>query len=436
MSTRHATPSEALPSYRLVFVVALVVIASLTAAFGGWGMFARLDSAVVTHGTLLAESQRKTVEHLEGGILRELLVKAGDRVEEGQVVARLDATQTEAQLAQLRADELTLTYEIWRLEAEDAGAAHLDPATAPAEPVEGREARIAAEARLFDARRRAHEGQVAALAHQVEQLAAELDAAGVRERSAERQLASWRDERARTALLVDKGAAPSQKLLELDRNLAAAEGERDGARSAAAGARERIAATRVESETLRQQRLAEVGERLTEDRRRLSETASRIRAALDVLARRELRAPQAGRVVQISTVTPGAVIASGAAVMEIVPDDDPLVVETRLPPEAIDTVHVGRPARVKLTAYKRALAPTITGEVSYVSADLLEDERDGTTYFKARVTVDPAEVEALGGVTLSPGMPVEVAIRTGERRAGEYLVEPFLRHATRALREE
>jgi HlyD family secretion protein len=423
-------------SYRPVFLTALAVILCLAGAAGGWGMYARLDSAVVTQGVLLAESQRKTVEHLEGGILRRLLVAPGDRVRQGQVVATLDATQVEAQLAQLQAERRALGFEVWRLEAEEAGAAGLDASTAPAAPEEARAAHIVGQQRLFDARRRAHVGQITALRRQIDQLTAQIEASGGRARSAERQLAIWAEERGMTATLVAKGATARQKLLELDRTIALLEGDRDEHRGLMAAAREDIARTQVEIETLEQQRLVEIAEGLADGRRRLQELDSQVRAAEDVLERHNLRAPQAGLVVHIYIVTPGAVIGSGVPVMDIVPDGDPLVVQTRLPPDAIDTVHVGRKARVRLTAYKRAKAPAIDGEVIYVSADLLEDERDGSAYFDARVSLDPADLEAYRDVSLTAGMPVEVAIQTGERRAGDYFLEPILRHFGRALREE
>jgi len=435
--TALSAPAEPLPQYRPVFVAAMLLIACLTATLTGGGMFARLDSAVVAHGVLYAESQRKTVEHLEGGILRELYVRDGDRVEQGQLVALLDATQIEAQLGQLHADELSLTYAIWRLEAEYGALTALDPATAPLAPVEGRADHIAAQVGLFDARLRAHRSQIAGLERQVDQLSAQVEANIARARSAERQLTSWQDERERTASLVSKGASPAQKLLELDRSIALVEGDRDENRGLAAAATEEIARTRVDIETLRQQRLVEAGERLADERRKLAEVKSQTRGALDVLERQRLRAPQSGLVVHISTVTSGAVIGSGVPLMEIVPDGDRLIVEARLPPDAIDTVHVGRQARVRLTAYKRAKAPTIFGEVIYVSADLLNDERDGSTYFEARVSLDADEIAELGGdVSLTAGMPVEVAIQIGERRAGDYFLEPLFSHFRRALREE
>ena len=171
-------------------------------------------------------------------------------------------------------------------------------------------------------------------------------------------------------------------------------------------------------------------------RREVAALTAQGRAAQDILERRKLRAPQAGVVVDIRTVTPGAVIRSGDPLMEIVPDGDRLVVETRLPLDAIDTVYVGRTAKVTLTAYHRAKGLVVKGEVIYVSADLIEDERDGSSYFRARVSLDPQSLALLPDIALTAGMPVEVAVQTGERRAGDYLLEPLMRHFGRALREE
>jgi HlyD family secretion protein len=427
-------------SYRPVFLTALATILCLFGTAIGWGMYARLDAAVVTQGVVLAESQRKTVEHLEGGILERLWVRAGDRVREGQIVATLDATQTVEALAQFEAELAALVFETWRLTAEENGSAALDRAhlaeVARSLPEPERARRIAAQERLFGARRRAHAGQVDALERQIDQLAAQAAADSAQAAASDRQVALWREERDWSEELVAKGATPRQKLLEFDRTIAALEGNRDEFRGLAEAARQDIARARAEIGSLESQRLADVGTRLTEAEREMENLRSRIRAARDILERHKLRAPQAGRVVEIFTITPGAVVASGAPIMEIVPDEDRLIIETRLAPEAIDTVHAGRTATVRLTAYKRAQAPVVDGEVSYVSADLLTDPLDGSNYFEARVTIDPEGLTGQEGVGLVAGMPVEVSIRAGERRAGEYLLEPLLRHMRRAFREE
>ncbi len=423
-------------SYRPVFLTALAMIFCLTGSAAGWGMFARLDSAVIAHGVLLAESERKTVEHLEGGILERLWVKPGDRVEQGQIVASLDSTQTRELRAQLTADWTALSFDVWRLEAEQAGAVALDPATAPDAPDPVRRDRIASEQQLFEARARAHAGEVTALRRQIDQLGGQIAAYAGQARAAERQIALWSEERAQTAALVQKGASPRQKLLELDRTIAILEGDRDESRGLIAAAQEEIARAEVQIDTLDQQRLVEIGDRLAEGRRVIDGLASRIRATDDVLHRLDLRAPQTGLVVDIQTKTPGAVIGSGAPVMEILPEADRLIVQTRVPPETIDTVHVGRSAEIRLVAFPRAQSPMVLGEVIYVSADMLTDERDGSAFFEARVSIDPDSLADLPDISLSAGMPVEVAIQTGERRAGAYILSPILRRMSNAFREE
>lgn len=426
-------------TYRPIFLTALCVMAGLTVGGVGWGMFARLDAAVMAHGVILAESERKTVEHLEGGILDRLLVTPGQHVAEGEVVAELDGTQTREQLNRLRADWAGQTLDLWRFAAEGAGAAALDPASAPALPGVAPAERadlVAAQVRLFDARRRAFGAQLASLDHQIDQLTAQVAANSGQARAAERQRALWTEERDNTADLVAKGAAPKQKLRELDRNIATLEGDRDEALGLARAAGQDISRARSDKDALIQQRLSDIGEQRNLAQRQVDGLAAQIRAAEDVLARLSLRAPQSGTVVDIHTRSKGAIVGTGKPLMDILPDTDALVVKTRVAPESIDTVYVGRPASVKLTAYPRARSPVVLGEVTYVSADRLEDAHDGTPYFDVRVTLDPASLAELPGITLSAGMPVEVAIETGERRAGDYILAPLLRRLDNALREE
>lgn len=422
---------EAFPTYRPVFLTAVAMILFLVLTVGGWGLYARLDGAVVTQGVVLAESRRKTVENLEGGILSELLVAPGERVRADQPVAQLDTTQERERLAQLESERLALIFDIWRLEAE-ANGEPLDTVLAP-EPDPDR---IAAQVSLHHARHSLHKRQVASLTRQAEHLSAQARANHAQAQASERQIDSWRQELANTEALVARGAATRQKLREINRNLSVLEGERDQ-HVALAEASERDASRVIaDIATLRQQRTAEATEQMAQARRALPALQAQMRANEDILRRRTLRAPQDGRVVDIPIVTPGAVIGSGAIVMEIVPDTDALVIQARLPPEAIDTVHVGRTARVRLTAYRRAIAPMVEGEVTYVSADLLVEPRDGSRYFEVRVALHAAALKEYPEVTLTAGMPVEVAIQTGERRAGDYMLEPFLRHMRTALRDE
>ena len=271
---------------------------------------------------------------------------------------------------------------------------------------------------------------------QADHLSAQARANHAQARASQQQIDSWSEELANTESLVERGASTRQKAREIGRNLSVLEGERDE-HAALAQANERDHARAIaDIATLRQQRVAEAAELLAQSRRTLPALQAQMRATEDILRRRTLRAPQGGLVVDIPIVTVGAVIGSGAVVMEILPEADTLIIQTRLPPEAIDTVHVGRKARIRLTAYRRATAPTIDGEVSYVSADLLEEPRDGSRYFEARVVLDTTDLERNQDIALTAGMPVEVAVQTGERRAGDYMLEPILRHLRKAMRDE
>lgn len=429
-----------LQPYAQIVFSAILVAGAFVVAIGGWALFARLDAAIVSYGTLHADSERKTVEHLEGGILSELLVRAGDRVEEGEVVARLDATQTREVLAQLRAELVQARFALWRLDAENAVRAP-DPADAPSNVDGGpedellAEARVAAELALFEARHGAHRFQIAALERQTDELRAEIAAAEARAGSAGRQLALWIKERDQNALLVERGATARQTLLEFDRVVARTTGERDEQVALAEAARQDIARAQNEIRALDQQRRVEIVSTLVETRKRIETLGAQIRGTEDVLRRQDLRAPQSGRVVEITTVTPGAVIAPGEPLMTILPENDELVALTQLAPATIDSVHVGVPATIRFTAAKAAGSPTVPGTVAYVSADALADA-EGQTYFEARVQLDEAALADLSGVTPVAGMPVEVSLTIGERRAGDYFVEPLLRRLGRAMREQ
>ncbi|HEY0212715.1 MAG TPA: HlyD family type I secretion periplasmic adaptor subunit [Paenirhodobacter sp.] len=419
-----------LPGFRPVLIAAALLIVSLIVVIGGWAGFARLDAAVISHGVVLAESRRKTVENLEGGILSRLLVAPGDRVSAGQPVAQLATVQDTETLTQLEQEHRALRFDLWRLAAEIDGSSTLDPATAPDTAGTARQNQI----EQFGAGLRLLQGRVAALNEQVGLLSAQAATNDARADAVTRQIDSLRQDRATTAQLVRLGTAPESRLREIDRNLALLDGELaefHGLATVARFDRDRI---RAEIRSLDHQRVADATTKQAEAARKLPKLEAEIRATRDILDRRTLRAPESGVVIDIPVVSPGAVIRSGAVVMEILPETDALQISARLPPDAVDTVRPGKPARVTLTAFRQRLAPVIAGTVSYVSADQLTDP-DGKSYFEARITLNPDDIAAQD-LTLGAGMPVEVSIRTGERRAADYLLGPFLRHMGRAMREE
>ncbi|HET6520991.1 MAG TPA: HlyD family type I secretion periplasmic adaptor subunit [Geminicoccaceae bacterium] len=434
-----APPDEAaeLPRLAGTLVLGAITVAALVLGVGGWTLFARLDSAVITQGVVIAASERKTVQHLEGGILKALLVRDGDRVRAGEVIAVLDTTQAEAQHDQLLDQLVAVRARLARLEAEHQGRREL---ALPPELEHGagprQRAPVEAQRQILAARWLAFDGKLAVLDRRISQLESEIAGAAARLGATRRQLALYREEQANVERLVKQGIERRPRLLELERNVAVLEGELGELEHAIRGAEEAIAQARLEIDNAHSERLAEVAQGLEQARLERVELESRLRAARDVLDRREIRAPQDGAVVDIRLVTPGGVIGAGQPLMDIVPTDDELVIETHLPPDAIDAVHPGLPAQVRLSAYKRSLVPLVDGEVTRVSADMLQDRRTGEGYFLARVRLAAGALAGLQGVHLTPGMPAEVMIVTGERRALDYFLGPLADHLRRAFRED
>ncbi len=430
-----AAPDDAAePSLRRIVAVALVTIVTFFGGLAGWSLLARLDSAANAEGVIVVDSHRKTVQHLEGGILRTLLVREGEVVHAGQPLALLDTTQSEAQLGQLTSQQVTLQARVARLRAEQKGERSI---AFPAELLLRRgEASVAeaidAQQRLFDARWRAYDSSTAIVNKRILQFREQISASETQTAAVAKRLALVEDELRTVSYLLGLGYEKRSRLLSLQRDAEELNGQAGQLRGVVGQAEQSIAGSQMEIINLADSRQAEVARDLEDTRAQEADLADRIRAARDVLDRREILSPQEGVVTDLRLVTPGGVIGPGQPLMDIVPVDDPLIVEARIRPDDVDVVHPGLPAQVHLSAFKRATTPLIGGEVTYVSADMLTDPRDGQKYFLARITPSAADLGRFHRLTLSPGMPADVLIVTGRRRAIDYFLEPLrqrMRHA-------
>lgn len=427
------------PSLRSTVAAGLVVIAAFTGAFAGWSLFARLDSAVIAQGRIVSDSQRKTVQHLEGGILRELLVKEGDTVRAGQAVALLDTTQSDSQLGQLRSQFQAVLARIGRLRAEQEGERVLVlPAalrdTARADPALAET--LLAQQRLFEARWRAHDSAIAVVRKRIDQIHEEMTAAQSQIAAVTQRIALVEEELRGARHLLAQGFERRTRVLDLERSLADLRGKLGEYRGFIARGDQMVAGARLEIGNLGDTRLSDVARELQEARVLEADLTDRLRAARDVRQRREIVSPQDGIVTDIRLVTPGGVIGPGQPVMDIVPLDDELIVEARVMPGDSDSVRPGLASQIRLTAYKRAIAPLVDGELTYISADMLQDTRSGDRYFLARAKLSRESLAQWKDVKLNPGMPAEILIITGERRAIEYLVQPLFERFHRSMREE
>ncbi|MBL8698392.1 MAG: HlyD family type I secretion periplasmic adaptor subunit [Alphaproteobacteria bacterium] len=427
------------PKLRSTVVAGLVVIVAFVGAFAGWSLFAQLDSAVIAQGRIVSDSQRKIVQHLEGGILRELLVREGDVVRAGQAVALLDTTQSDSQLGQLVGQINAVQARIARLRAEQEGERKLvlpEDLRGKAQSEPALAETLLAQQRLFEARWRAHDSAIAVVRKRIDQIHEEMTAAQAQLTAVTLRISSLEDELRGARQLLSQGFERRTRVLDLERSLADLRGKLGEYRGFIARGEQMVAGANLEIGNQTDMRLSDIARELQEARVLEADLTDRIRAARDVRQRREIVSPQDGTVTDIRLVTPGGVIGPGQPVMDIVPLDDELIVEARVMPQDSDSVRAGLPTQIRLTAYKRAIAPLVDGELTYISADMLQDVRTGDRYFLARARLSRDSLAQWRNVKLNPGMPAEILILTGERRAIEYLVQPLFERFHRAMREE
>jgi len=431
-------PCPERPSVRRPILIAIIIVLVFFCGIGTWAAFAPLDSAAIAPGKVTVASNRKTVQHLEGGIIRELRVKEGDALEAGQVIIRLDDTQTRANLELLSSRQDTLLAREARLIAERDGAAAIEfPPSLMSRRGEAAVAKLlAGEQAVFAARRRAIQGRVDIFRKRIVQLGEEIGSLEAQVDAEDRQLALVAEEQDSVATLVSKGLMDKTRLLSLKRAAARLEGSRGEHQGLIARAEQRIGETELQIIDLENSSLNEAVSTLREVQSQLVESGQRLRAAEDILARTEIRAPQTGVVMGLNVHTETGVIAPGQRLLDILPKDDTLVIEAEINPNDIDVVRVGLTAQVRLTAFKQRNTPPLEGEVTRVSADSFTHERTGATYFLARITIDPAERDKVDGGELYPGMPAEVMIVTGKQTAFEYFLTPVTDSFRRAFRED
>lgn len=412
--------------------IATIVIAF--GGFGGWAALAPLGSAAVARGEVKVESYRKTIQHMEGGIVRSILVRDGDPVAAGQPLLLLDDTAIRARWTQL-------TFQLWdtlatrarllaeRIEADKVNFAELPNPDHP----RAREV-IHAQEQLFNARRTMLSGQVAVLKKRMVLNEREAEALAAEQMSADRQLKLIQQEIKSTQYLVDRGLGRMPQLLSLKREGERLTGQRDDYGARIARLRQAQASTELDIANITYKHMDEVATQIRETEAQARDLEQQLAAATDSLKRMVVRSPQAGVVMGLGVHTIGAVVQPGDNLMDVVPRNESLIVEARLAPEDIDRVHAGREARIRFRTFLHGLTPPALGTVTQVSADLFHDERNGQPYYQARVALDPASVAKLPG-PLVPGMQTDVLITTGERTALEYLIDPLGRAIGTAMRE-
>ncbi|WP_306141664.1 HlyD family type I secretion periplasmic adaptor subunit [Roseibium sp. MMSF_3412] len=408
--------------------------------FGGfllWGFTADLDSAAVATGKVVVDSQRKTITHLEGGILRRLLVQEGDFVKQGQPLVELDDTRARAELAQLRAKRISLMATLARLRAERdlKDQIEMPPELTKSDAIAVADV-MAAEQRFFEKRRKVYEGKVAFQQKEIEQFEAQIEATEAQiEANTNRQ--ALLKERVEALTLLEKKGFTSKAILS-DEQLELSELIGDGGQFAADKAKLEKARQGAEVALLQaeQELQSEIASEILTAQLELNTTTEQIISSKDILDRLVVYAPQSGIVYDIEMRTPGSVVEPSKAIMDIVPQDEKMLVEVRMNLKDIDHVRVGSQARIRLTAYDRRNVRPLEGAVSFVAADQSVDQQTQEAFYVVRAEVDQTELANNPVVALYPGMPAEVLIVRRARKAIEYLVEPISDSWNRAFRED
>jgi len=419
-------------------IAGAAIMAAFFLGLGGWAAFAPLNSAAVAPAVVKVEGNRKSVQHLEGGIVKELRVREGDKVATEQTLILLDDTQARAAVDVYSKQYDELTAQEARLIAERDGAAAVQfPQALIARRAEPDVAAIiAGQTNLFKSRRTTLTGTVDVLRKKISQTQEQIVGLEGQAAAYKRQLQSTHNENNGLRDLFKKGYVPRQRMLELERSEAALEGQIAEVSSNILRARQSIEEVNVQIVQAQSDRLAQVANDLRDVQVKLLEIGPKVSSAKETLRRTEIRSPYAGVVVGLTAFSVGGVISPGEKIMDVVPEKGGLIVEATVAPEDVKDLHVGMRAEVHLTAYKQRTVPIIHGKVLQVSADRLTDTKTGAGYYLAQVKVDEQELAELKDVRLAPGMPALVMIPTGERSALDYLLRPLTDSLRKSFREQ
>jgi HlyD family secretion protein len=410
---------------------------TLIAGLGGWAATAELAGAIIAPASVVVESDVKKVQHQHGGIVAQLNVKNGDRVEAGMVLVRLDDTLARSSLTMVTKTLDELSGRRARLMAEQQGAEAIGfaPELRSRASDEAVARIIDGEKKLFEARKAARAGQEAQLRERIAQLAEETSGLEAQRGAKEREIAFIRDELVGVESLHKRNLLPLNRVTALRRDATRLEGEKGQIISAMAQARGRIAETELQIIQISQDLHTEVLRELREIEGRIGELTERQISAEDQFRRTGILAPQSGKIHGLEVHTVGGVIGPGETLMTIVPQSEGLSVEARIAPHSIDQIRLGQKAQVRFTAFDHNTTPQLEGEVSRVAADVTTDPRTDQSHYAIRIAISDEQIARLGGLELLPGMPAEAYFETQTRTALSYLAKPLTDQLSRAFRE-
>jgi epimerase transport system membrane fusion protein len=442
VSRRRAQFSDFYTDDRGIRRAGYLIVLIVFFGFGAWAATAPISSAAHAPGQIRVDGKRKTIQHLEGGIVKTLPVRDGDAVVQGQVVMTLDDTQAKSQLEIVHGLlYVALAREARLIAQRDQAEQVVYPALLRerAQDSRVREA-IDVQNQIFAVRKAAYENEIALYQQQAEQLEAQLEGLQAQEAASRRLVDSYAAEFKDLQGLAKKGYAERRLVREVERELAENQGELGDLMARIASTQSEIVAARLQILQLQKELQREVAAELDSVRERLFQLVEQRQALQDTLARTVIRAPLSGTVLGTTVHTIGAVIREGETLMEIVPEDERLVVEAKVSLIDIDRVRIGQVADISFSAFKMRETTRILGRLINLSADSLVDDNDPNQqpYYLATVAITPEGLQQLADkrLKLIAGMPAEVFVRTGERTLFQYLADPLVNTVSRAFIED
>jgi HlyD family secretion protein len=415
-----------------------VALALLIGGLGGWSVLTTLSGAVIAPGQIEVSLSRQVVQHVDGGVVDEILVKEGDAVTAGDVLLRMDGSALRSELAIVENQLLELEARRARLEAQRDGADAPTFSDALSKAASGRPdvaEMIEGQAGLFNRQADALAQAQELRRTRIEQIESQMEGLRAQQAANETQIGLVQIEIDTQRDLLERGLTQASRLSELARDLAQLRGRTGELASSLAGAAGRITEIEIEIAALATQSREKAEVELRDVVARQLELTERDNALSERINRLEVRAPASGLVLGLAVTTPRSVIRPAEALLYIVPQDRPLLVATRVPITHVDEVHIGQNVRLVFSSLPSRMAPEFVGRVTLVSADALVDDRTGHTYFRTEISIDPETLRQLGDTDILPGMPVDAFILTTDRTPLSYLLKPFTDYFQTAFRE-
>jgi HlyD family secretion protein len=423
---------------KILITSGFVLVFLFFGAFGSWAALAPLSKGALAVGTIGTDSKSKKVEHLEGGIIKSILVEEGERVEVGQLLFTLDLTRAEADMKVISAQLLSLECREARLLAERDNHAEI-PVAANLQ-VSGLsddlvQKIIRGEEKIFKARKAILESQETILQQKMKQFHEDIRGLQAENNARSIQQRLINEEMETAQYLIKKRLKPKPEYLELKRRAVDLDGKIARSKSLISRTRQSITESEMRIRNLKISRYGEVVQELSEVQSKLANYREQLTRAHDVLSRTNILAPFRGNIVSLNVNSVGEVIAPGETLMEIVPIGETVVIDARIKPTDIDIVHPGLSAQIRLAGFNQRTTPLLNGIVRQISADSVYDQRTGETYYAARIDITDA-MELPRGLILQPGMPAEMLIVSGSRTTLDYLIQPIRDTVSKAMREQ